>query len=77
MSERLIGSREAAAMLSMNRGHLNELAREGRAPGLVRKEEGGYGNKGRYLFDAEVIERVVRERIAALESALDEMRAAS
>lgn len=77
MPGRLIGSREAAAMLNMNRAHLNELAREGRAPGLVRKEEGGYGNRGRYVFDAEVIERVARERIAALKSALDEMRAAS
>jgi hypothetical protein len=77
MAERLIGSREAAAMLSMNRAHLNELARQGRAPGLVRKEPGGYGNRGRYLFDADVIERLARDRIERLTSALDETRVAS
>jgi hypothetical protein len=74
---RLIGSREAAAMLNMNRAHLNELARQGRAPGLVRKEPGGYANRGRYLFDADEVERIARERIAELVAALDETRAAS
>jgi DNA-binding MarR family transcriptional regulator len=74
---RLIGSKEAAAMLNMSRARVNQLAKAGVAPGLVRKEPGGYANRGRYLFDAEVIERLARERIAALESALDETRAAS
>jgi hypothetical protein len=74
---RLIGSKRAAVLLGIHRSALNRMAREGTAPGLVRKEPGGYGNRGRYLFDAEVIERIARERIAALTSALDETRAAS
>jgi hypothetical protein len=77
MTPRVIGSKRAAALLGISRTNLNGLAQAGLAPGLVRKEEGGYGNRGRYVFDAEVIERIARERIAALESALDEMRAAS
>jgi hypothetical protein len=74
---RLIGSKRAAILLGMSRGTLNRLAREGAAPGLVIKEPGGYGNRGQYLFDAEVIERMARERIAELVTALDETRAAS
>lgn len=69
---RLIGSKQAALLLGMSRGWLNRLASEGEAPGLVRKEPGGYANRGRYLFDAEVLERIARERIEALESAIDE-----
>jgi hypothetical protein len=69
-------------MLGLSRSSLNALAQAGAAPGLLRKEPGGYANRGRYLFDAEVIEQVVRDRIAALEAVLeqsadDEMRAAS
>lgn len=81
---RLIGSKQAAALLGLNRGYFNRLASTGRAPGLVRKDAGGPGGRGRYLFDADEIERLARERIAKLdvarselESALDETRAAS
>jgi hypothetical protein len=81
---RLIGSKQAAALLGLNRGYFNRLASTGRAPGLVRKDDGGPGGRGRYLFDADEIERIARERIAKLhatrvelEAALDETRAAS
>jgi hypothetical protein len=77
MTPREIGSKRAAALLGLSRTNLNSLAKAGLAPGLLRKEEGGYGNRGRYVFDADVIEGIARERIAALTSALDETRAAS
>jgi hypothetical protein len=73
----LIGSKRAAILLGISRGTLNRLAREGTAPGLVIKEPGGYGNRGQYLFDAEVIERLARDRIERLTAALDETRVAS
>lgn len=77
MESRLIDSRHASALLGMSRATLNRMARQGNAPGLVRKEPGGYGNRGRYLFDAEVIERLARERIRQLTEALGETKAAS
>ena len=72
MTPRVIGSRQAAAMLGISRSTLNGLAKAGVAPGPLRKEPGGHANLGRYVFDAEVIERVARERIEALEQAIDE-----
>lgn len=71
LPRREIGSRQVAAILQMNRAWVNELAREGRMPGLLRKEPGGYANRGRYVFDAEVIERIARERIEEMKAALD------
>lgn len=64
-------------MLHMSRARINQLARAGEMPGLVRKEAGGHGGRGRYLFDAEVVEQHARQRIAELAAALDETRAAS
>lgn len=69
---RLIGSKQAAQILGMSRTRLNALALEGTAPGLVRKEPGGIANLGYYLFDADVLERIAHERIAAIQSALEE-----